>query len=120
PSVRWLSALHPQGALLLGRRRAAERAGEADGSARTVSGRDGHRSRLTVMAGVLPGAGRAHLQGMTNTQESVFRAAVAANVPVFMKGLSGYGKSAFIRDYYVSSMSHYDTMCMPHYDTYAA
>src|SRR5699024_3843962 len=101
--VRRCPALHPQGALLLGRRRPAERAGEADGPARTVSGRDGHRSRLTVMAGVLPGPGRAHLQGMTSTQESVVRAAVAANVPVFMKGLSGIGKSAFIRDYAAAS-----------------
>jgi len=66
------------------------------------------------MAGVLPGAGRAHLQGMTSTQESVFRAAVAANVPVFMKGLSGIGKSAFIRDYAAASKRHLESVVLAH------
>lgn len=66
------------------------------------------------MAGVLPGAGRAHLQGMTSTQESVFRAAVAANVPVFMKGLSGIGKSAIIRDYAAASKRHLESVVLAH------
>src|SRR5699024_2581268 len=92
----------------------AERAGQADGPARTVPGRDGHGPRLTVMASVPPGTVRAHLQGMTSTQESVFRAAVAANVPVFMKGLSGIGKRAFIRDYATASKRHLESVVLAH------
>lgn len=51
---------------------------------------------------------------MTNTQEAVFRAAVAANIPVFMKGLSGIGKSSFIRDYAAASRRHLESVVMMH------
>src|SRR5699024_324678 len=71
-------------------------------------------SRLTVMASVPPGAAHAHWEGMASTQESVFRAAVAANVPVFMKGLSGIGKSAFIRDYAAASKRHLESVVLGH------
>ena len=45
--VRRVSALHPQRAICLGERSAADRAGEADGPARTGPRRDGHHPRLT-------------------------------------------------------------------------
>lgn len=51
---------------------------------------------------------------MISTQEAVFRAAVAANVPVFMKGLSGIGKSSLIRDYAVASRRHLESVVMMH------
>src|SRR5699024_4845396 len=64
--------------------------------------------------GVPSQAGLAHWKGMTSTQESVFRAAVGANVPVFMKGLSGIGKSAFIRDYAQASNCHLESVVLAH------
>ena len=51
---------------------------------------------------------------MTSTQEAVFRAAVAANVPVFMKGLSGIGKSSIVRDYASASRRHLESVVMAH------
>lgn len=51
---------------------------------------------------------------MASTQEAVFRAAVAANVPVFMKGLSGIGKSSVIGDYATASRRHLERVVMMH------
>src|SRR5690625_6976743 len=53
---------------------------------------------------------------MISTQNAVFRAAIAANVPVFMKGLSGIGKSAFIRDYARASGRHLESVILAHKD----
>lgn len=54
------------------------------------------------------------MRGMISTQNAVFRAAIAANVPVFMKGLSGIGKSAFIRDYARASGRHLESVILAH------
>ena len=51
---------------------------------------------------------------MVSTQEAVFRASIAANVPVFMKGDSGIGKSAFIRDYATASHRHLESVVLAH------
>ncbi|MDN5688491.1 MAG: AAA family ATPase, partial [Brachybacterium sp.] len=51
---------------------------------------------------------------MVSTQEATFRAAIAANIPVFMKGLSGIGKSAFIRDYARASGRHLESVVLAH------
>ena len=64
--------------------------------------------------GVPPQERCAHWQGMISTQEATFRAAIAANVPVFMKGLSGIGKSAFIRDYARASGRHLESVVLAH------
>lgn len=57
---------------------------------------------------------RAHCSGMVSTQEAVFCAGIAANVPVFMKGDSGIGKSAFIRDYATASHRHLESVVLAH------
>ncbi|UQN30492.1 hypothetical protein [Brachybacterium kimchii] len=51
---------------------------------------------------------------MVSKQEAVFRASVAANVPVFIKGLSGIGKSSVIRDYAIASRRHLESVVMMH------
>ncbi|MCG7308313.1 hypothetical protein [Brachybacterium sp. ACRRE] len=51
---------------------------------------------------------------MVDIQEEVFRASIAANVPVFMKGLSGIGKSSVIRDYATASRRHLERVVMMH------
>jgi MoxR-like ATPase len=51
---------------------------------------------------------------MVSTQEAVFRASIAANVPVFLKGDSGIGKSAFIRDYATASRRHLESVVLAH------
>jgi len=65
-------------------------------------------------AAVLPAGRCAHWVGMISTQEATFRAAIAANVPVFIKGLSGIGKSAFIRDYARASGRHLESVVLAH------